>query len=1050
MSKKIVVILIIGLSLLVFPLFSQAETVQSGICGDNLTWELDETGTVTITGTGEMYDGNNASLFPVGSVKKVIISSGVTSIGDHAFRGCSQLLNITFSNTITSIGDYAFYNCSGLIRIIFPSNISSIGECAFENCTTLKSISIPASLHELSRRIFHGCSALESVTLTMGLESIGRGSFEKCIGLTEIAIPDSVIMIDAYAFNGCTGLTEIEIPGSVATIGESAFSSCSNLSNVIFNVGLKEIRNNAFSSCSKIKTFNIPEGTTTIGDGAFSSGGSNRTLIFPNSLVNIGSDLCRDSNSRPNTIKARCDSYAYQYCHSRIGTYSYQTGANNYWADAYYSFVSLGHNEKTTITKYPTCSETGLSTTICTICGDAIATDVIIPIVDHDPVSDQNGYDPTCTETGLTDSYSCLYCGMEMTPQEVIPELGHDWNETSYMWSDDNLTVIASHTCKRSSSHSESEMVSTSSQRTKEPTCTELGETTYYAIFENEWFLIRRKRVNNIDALGHIWGEPEYIWAENNSTLTARRICARDEEHIDCETVNVTIEVTTPPTCLDMGETTYTSGIFENEAFEAKTKTLVDIPALGHDWGEPAYMWAEGNDTLTAQRICSRDPEHIDSETVNVTSEETKAATCTDMGETTYTSNPFENEAFETQSKTLVDIPALGHDWDTASYTWSSDNNRLTAVHYCNRIHSHLEIETVSVTSTTTATCEEGGATTYTSNAFDNPWFEAQSKTVEGTPALGHDWEEPTYTWSNDYGMVIAVRTCSRNHTHSQEELVETTSEESKAATCLEMGETTYTTSAFENEAFELQSKTVANIPALGHDWNEAQYIWAEDYSTVTASRICNRDGMHVETETVETIEYKTKEPTCEETGMADYTSGSFENEAFTAQSCNDIILTALGHNWGEPICVWNDSNMQATATRICNHESSHVETEIANTKIVVTHSPTSNESGVANYMAQFENEAFGLMEKAVDIPALKDMNVLYLPTQTSIIDDEGFSRIACDAIIIPEGCTTIGEHAFAGCTGLLYVKIPSTVTSYPENAFEGCNINLIIDWQNE
>ena len=65
-------------------------------------------------------------------------------------------------------------------------------------------------------------------------------------------------------------------------------------------------------------------------------------------------------------------------------------------------------------------------------------------------------------------------------------------------------------------------------------------------------------------------------------------------------------------------------------------------------------------------------------------------------------------------------------------------------------------------------------------------------------------------------------------------------------------------------------------------------------------------------------------------------------------------------------------------------------------------------------------------------------------------IEDEALSNLACQAIIIPEGCTTIGEKAFAACTNLLYIKIPSSVTSYPESAFEGCNENLVIDWQKE
>ena len=104
MKKQIILITIIGLFLVMLPLIAGAEIVDSGTCGDNLTWTIDENGILTISGSGAMNNGNESSLFPVGNVKKVIIKSGVTSIGNHAFRGCSQLVTLTLPNTLSSIG----------------------------------------------------------------------------------------------------------------------------------------------------------------------------------------------------------------------------------------------------------------------------------------------------------------------------------------------------------------------------------------------------------------------------------------------------------------------------------------------------------------------------------------------------------------------------------------------------------------------------------------------------------------------------------------------------------------------------------------------------------------------------------------------------------------------------------------------------------------------------------------------------------------------------------------------------------------------------------
>ena len=81
-----------------------------------------------------------------------------------------------------------------------------------------------------------------------------------------------------------------------------------------------------------------------------------------------------------------------------------------------------------------------------------------------------------------------------------------------------------------------------------------------------------------IAALGHDWGEPTYVWAEDNSTVTATRVCANDPNHVETETVNTTYAVTTEPTYEAAGVGTYTAA-FTNEAFETQTKE-VEIPML--------------------------------------------------------------------------------------------------------------------------------------------------------------------------------------------------------------------------------------------------------------------------------------------------------------------------------------------------------------------------------------------------------------------------------------------------------------------------------------
>ena len=87
-----------------------------------------------------------------------VISNSVTSIGDHAFYGCSSLAEVIIPNSVTSIGDHAFYGCSSLSSIVIPDSVNSIGEGAFLNCSSLSSIVIPDSVNNIRRGAFYKCN----------------------------------------------------------------------------------------------------------------------------------------------------------------------------------------------------------------------------------------------------------------------------------------------------------------------------------------------------------------------------------------------------------------------------------------------------------------------------------------------------------------------------------------------------------------------------------------------------------------------------------------------------------------------------------------------------------------------------------------------------------------------------------------------------------------------------------------------------------------------------------------------------------------------------
>ena len=434
---------------------------------------------------------------------------------------------------------------------------------------------------------------------------------------------------------------------------------------------------------------------------------------------------------------------------------------------------------------------------------------------------------PTCEEKGET-TYTAIFenaaFGTKTLTVADTDALGHDWSAVIYGWSTDNTVATATRTCRRDSSHFQTEVVETTSEITKVATCEEKGERTWTAVFKNEAFGTQAK-TETIPALGHDWSEPSFTWAEDGSTATATRVCGNDKTHVEAETVSTTARVTKEATCEEKGETTYTA-IFRNAAFGTKTLTIADIDELGHDWSAVVYGWSADNTVATATRTCRRDKTHYETEITETTAEVTRAATCTNKGETTWTA-VFVNEAFETQTKTDTNVP--------------EDNSKVTATRVCANDETHIETETVSTTARVTKapTCEEKGETTWTA-VFVNKAFETQTKSETNLDALGHDWSEPDYGWSAGNVRVTAIRICSRDSSHVETEVANAEEEVTKPATCEEKGETTWT-AVFKNEAFETQVKKETNLPAVGHDCT-ATWTWV-DTAAASVTVTCSRCG---------------------------------------------------------------------------------------------------------------------------------------------------------------------------------------------------------------
>lgn len=328
-----------------------ATMVNSGSCGDNVTWALDSDGTLTISGFGNMDDYVFYTTIPWysyrESIKNVQFQNGVTSIGNLAFEGCSRLAQANIPDSILTIGNYAFNNCAALNSVVVPNSVVSIGTGAFKDCIGLTDVTLPVNV-DLGREcdeIFSGCAAINFVKITgtgdmadytysqvntatysatpwyvgsaagnsmtveieSGITTIGNNAFYGCSGLNTIKIPSSVISIGDNAFRECNSMVSISIPESVTSVGAGAFLNCNSLIQVsisgTINAGADAFANckgltghisvsntgeGAFRGCTSLTDVSIIDGTTSIGDLAFADCSNLTNITIPNSVTEIG------------------------------------------------------------------------------------------------------------------------------------------------------------------------------------------------------------------------------------------------------------------------------------------------------------------------------------------------------------------------------------------------------------------------------------------------------------------------------------------------------------------------------------------------------------------------------------------------------------------------------------------------------------------------------------------------------------------------------------------------------------------------------------------
>ena len=309
-----------------------AAIIASGSCGDNAAWELDNEGTLKITGSGPMADnGTNHSPWEAykHQIRQVIIGKDITAIGRFNFFWCSRIESVSFEagsqlerigwgafgysslktiaipDSVTRIDGYAFYYCSKLSDVTIGENsrLASMGEYVFKADTSLHSLYIPDSTVQIGANIF--LDAVANVTLSVGENSYAQAYAEK-FGIAYVARPVPVRIV-ASGSCGENALWELDSEGTLKISGSgpmadnetnhAPWEACKQqIKQVVIGKDITYIGKFNFFWCSKLETvtFEADSKLERIGWGAFGYS-SLETITIPDSVT-------------------RLDGYAFYYC----------------------------------------------------------------------------------------------------------------------------------------------------------------------------------------------------------------------------------------------------------------------------------------------------------------------------------------------------------------------------------------------------------------------------------------------------------------------------------------------------------------------------------------------------------------------------------------------------------------------------------------------------------------------------------------------------------------------------------------------------------------
>lgn len=207
-----------------------------------------------------------------------------TTIGASAFAGCQNLAKLTLGEGVTGLGDSALKG-TRLEEITIPSTFET-GTAKNSPFTsgensTLKKVTFADGIQVIPQYFLNNITTLTEIEIPASVQKIGDHAFADCSNLEKVTFKEQaaskLTTIDTSAFEGCSLMTLSELPQSVTTINASAFKNCESVSFTQLPEGLSTIGNSAFENCTDIQISELPA-ITTLGTAAF------KNCVIMNSL----------------------------------------------------------------------------------------------------------------------------------------------------------------------------------------------------------------------------------------------------------------------------------------------------------------------------------------------------------------------------------------------------------------------------------------------------------------------------------------------------------------------------------------------------------------------------------------------------------------------------------------------------------------------------------------------------------------------------------------------------------------------------------------------